>query len=361
MNFIARTQAFWSLTQRESGASRCAGTPPAGAQRYALRMEDSADQDEDFVSTLPSDLFDEEDIDIVLNADAAPSRAQVVSRFDAVVAWSHAQAGGRRAEEGSRSPSAGDVASVAVRHNATPFPATEPGAWTETPVERLRFTGTGSEYFRMWVIHLLLCVATLGLYAPWAQRRDLQWWARHTLLDGDPFDFHGAPHRMLAHRLMGLVLVVGVWLSLLQAFWTGAAMLGVMMLGAAALSMRIRRFRLQHLSWRGLRLGQRLNRAPHALAVLPPVITGRSRFRLGGVAFAQRAGANTSTIQLLLSRSGLLLLTMGLYWPFLAVHLARVRVAAMNAHADELRTVLDTPAVTRAPATGPSGRTLGLA
>lgn len=368
MNFIARTGASWSPTGRASGAPPSWDAPAPVERAPALRMEESADENEDFVSTLPSDLFDEEDVDIVLNVEATPSRAPGPVRFDAVVAWSHAQAGGRRVEEAARASAAasagafatGSATALSAAPSATEIRATEPGAWTDSAAPRLRFTGTGSEYFRLWVIHLLLCVATLGLYAPWAQRRDLQWWARHTLLDGDPFNFHGAPHRMLAHRLMGLVLVVGVWLSLLQPLWTGAAMLGVMMLGAAALSMRIRRFRLHHLSWRGMRLGQRLGAAPRAVAVLPPVLTARSRLRWAG-AGASRRGGRSPAAQLLLSRGWLLVPTMGLYWPFLAVHLARLRVEAMNAHADELRTALDTPALARANATGPSGRALGLA
>lgn len=232
-------------------------------------------------------------------------------------------------------------------------------AWTEGPAPRLRFTGTGSEYFRIWIVQLMLSVATLGLYTAWAQRRHLQWWARHTLLDGDPFDFHGAPRRMLAHRLMGLVLVVGVWLSLLQPFWTGAAMLGVMMLGAAALSIRIRRFRLHHLSWRGLRLGQRLSDAPRAVTALPPVLTGRPLLRLTLATPVRRHGPSPS-VRLLISHGWLLPLTFGLYWPFLAVRLARLRLDAMSARADDLRAALDTPALSNADASGATGRALGL-
>jgi hypothetical protein len=330
-------------------------------------------QDEDFVSTLPSDLFDEDDLDIVLSAEASPPRGTGAARLDAVVAWSHGQWPGRRTDTPSfarAAPGSGPApmspaastpaptpafASVSV----TPRPAADPTAWTEGSAPRLCFTGTGSEYFRIWIVHLMLSVATFGLYAAWAQRRRLQWWARHTLLDGDPFDFHGAPRRMLAHRLMALVLVVGVWLSMLQPFWTGAAMLGVMMLGAAALSLRIRRFRLHHLSWRGLRLGQRLSAAPRAVTVLPPALTGRPLLRLRLTAPSQRPGPSPAA-RLLVSRGWLLPLTLGLYWPFLAVRMARLRMDTMNARAEDLRAAIDAPALSRAGAPGTSGRALGL-
>ena len=66
--------------------------------------------------------------------------------------------------------------------------------------QRLEFTGTGSEYFRIWVVNALLTLATLGVYSAWAKRRKASWFARHTLLAGDGFDFHGDPRRIGQHR-----------------------------------------------------------------------------------------------------------------------------------------------------------------
>lgn len=39
---------------------------------------------------------------------------------------------------------------------------------TPAPFE---FTGDGAEYFRIWVINLLLTLATLGIYSAWAKVR----------------------------------------------------------------------------------------------------------------------------------------------------------------------------------------------
>ncbi|MGH8034242.1 MAG: DUF898 family protein, partial [Lysobacterales bacterium] len=33
---------------------------------------------------------------------------------------------------------------------------------------RIEFTGSGSEYFRIWVVNLLLLLVTFGIYYPWA-------------------------------------------------------------------------------------------------------------------------------------------------------------------------------------------------
>ena len=39
-------------------------------------------------------------------------------------------------------------------------------AQTQLPIS---FTGSGSEYFRIWIVNLLLTFVTLGLYYPWAK------------------------------------------------------------------------------------------------------------------------------------------------------------------------------------------------
>ena len=36
----------------------------------------------------------------------------------------------------------------------------------------LVFTGSGSEYFRIWIVNLLLMFVTLGIYFPWAKGND---------------------------------------------------------------------------------------------------------------------------------------------------------------------------------------------
>jgi len=38
----------------------------------------------------------------------------------------------------------------------------------------IEFTGSGSEYFRIWIVNLLLMFVTLGSYYPWAKVRRLR-------------------------------------------------------------------------------------------------------------------------------------------------------------------------------------------
>jgi hypothetical protein len=38
---------------------------------------------------------------------------------------------------------------------------------------KVEFTGSGSEYFRIWIVNLLLTIVTLSLYRPFAKARRL--------------------------------------------------------------------------------------------------------------------------------------------------------------------------------------------
>jgi uncharacterized membrane protein YjgN (DUF898 family) len=73
----------------------------------------------------------------------------------------------------------------------------------------LAFTGSGAEYFRLWITNLLLTVVTFGIYSAWAKVRRTQYFARNTQLAGASFDFRGNPWVMLRGRLLALVLLVG--------------------------------------------------------------------------------------------------------------------------------------------------------
>jgi uncharacterized membrane protein YjgN (DUF898 family) len=120
---------------------------------------------------------------------------------------------------------------------------------------RLEFTGIGAEYFRVWVVHTLLSLLTLGIYSAWAKARKARWFARHTLLLGDAFDYHAEPWRILVGRVLGLVLLAGYSFAFDWSFSAGLVMLGLLCALGPALFAGAQRFRLANTSWRGLRFG----------------------------------------------------------------------------------------------------------
>ena len=73
--------------------------------------------------------------------------------------------------------------------------------------EPVRFTGSGAEYFGIWIVNLLLTIVTLGIYSAWAKVRRLQYFYRHTELAGSSFDFHGRPIKILIGRIIALLML----------------------------------------------------------------------------------------------------------------------------------------------------------
>ena len=77
-----------------------------------------------------------------------------------------------------------------------------------------RFTGTAGEYFRIWIVNLLLSVVTLGIYSAWAKVRRLRYFYGHTSLAGQTFGYHAAPKailkgRLIAYAVVGVLAVLG--------------------------------------------------------------------------------------------------------------------------------------------------------
>lgn len=119
----------------------------------------------------------------------------------------------------------------------------------------LTFTGSGGEYFRVWIVNVLLSIVTLGLYTPWARRRTAQYFYGHTQVAGSPLEFTAPQGKMVK----GFVLLVLIMLAYNIAANTGQDMaVALFLLAGAVLAPFIwasaMRFRLSATRWRGLRL-----------------------------------------------------------------------------------------------------------
>ena len=78
--------------------------------------------------------------------------------------------------------------------------------------QRLNFAGSASEYFRIWIVNLLLSIVTLGIYSAWAKVRRKKYFYRNTTLDGHNFDYHANPVAILKGRLIA-VPVLGLYIG----------------------------------------------------------------------------------------------------------------------------------------------------
>ena len=96
--------------------------------------------------------------------------------------------------------------------NETTIDAVGLAASSSAPVARINvpfeFRATGSEYFRIWIVNLLLTIVTLGIYSAWAKVRRLRYFYGSTLLDGHSFEYHGKPLAILKGRLVVFAVYV---------------------------------------------------------------------------------------------------------------------------------------------------------
>lgn len=146
----------------------------------------------------------------------------------------------------------------------------------------LQFSGSGAEYFRIWIVNLMLSVATLGIYSAWAKTRRLQYFYRNTSLAGASFDFRGDPRAILRGRILALVLVAAYQYAFGFSVAAGAVTVGLLLLALPFLMRSALRFRLANTWYRGLPFGFDGGIAKAYLAYLVPVAI----FVLPGALFA---------------------------------------------------------------------------
>ena len=118
---------------------------------------------------------------------------------------------------------------------------------------RFVFSGSGAEYFRIWIVNLLLTIVTLGIYGAWAKVRRQRYFYGHTTLAGSSFEYHGQPKQILIGRLIALALIVPYYiLQFWQPLWSLAFLL-LFLIALPFILVRSQRFHLRVSSWRNVR------------------------------------------------------------------------------------------------------------
>ncbi|MCJ7774539.1 MAG: DUF898 family protein, partial [Desulfobacterales bacterium] len=65
-----------------------------------------------------------------------------------------------------------------------------------------QFKGTGSGYFKIWIINVLLSIITLGIYSAWAKVRRKQYFYGNTSITGASFRYLADPIKILKGRII---------------------------------------------------------------------------------------------------------------------------------------------------------------
>ncbi len=164
------------------------------------------------------------------------------------------------------------------------------------------FEGKAGEFFRIWIVNIVLTVLTLGIYSAWAKVRTNRYFFGSTKLDGRPFEYTANPVAILKGRLIAMGAFL-VW-YLASTFMPLISLLLIppMLIALPWVIVRSLRFRSYHTRYRSLRFHFYGGYGEAAKAYLwfpfltiftvgllwPYVVYRRSRFVVDNLGFGNR-------------------------------------------------------------------------
>jgi len=113
-------------------------------------------------------------------------------------------------------------------------------------MKTLRFDGEGFEYFKIWIVNILLTIVTLGLYYPWAKVRHLRYFYGNTILEERNFDYHATGKQIFMGYLIALGLLV-VYIIIQQVSPIGGLLVVIALFAA-----------VPWIIWRSMMFGMRM-------------------------------------------------------------------------------------------------------
>lgn len=129
-------------------------------------------------------------------------------------------------------------------------------------MKALEFNGKASEYFKIWIVNILLTIITLGLYYPWAKVKNNRYFYANSLLDGKNFEYHAKGKQLFIGYLIAMVLLITY--IILQKVSPTASIIMIVLLSLAIpwiilksmlFNMRVTSFSNVHFAFKG-KLGQ---------------------------------------------------------------------------------------------------------
>lgn len=124
---------------------------------------------------------------------------------------------------------------------------------SQTKQYPMQFTGTGGEYFTIWIVNIALTLVTFGVYSAWAKVRTLRWFYGHTLLDNQAFSYLATPIQILRGRLIALAAIVAYYMASYFAPMLAVALLILFFVFLPWIVVNSMRFHMRQSAYRGLR------------------------------------------------------------------------------------------------------------
>ncbi|WP_210397477.1 YjgN family protein [Motiliproteus sediminis] len=125
----------------------------------------------------------------------------------------------------------------------------------EPAAHPFRFYGNGTEYFRIWIVNILLTIVTLGIYSAWAKVRNAQYFYGNTEVAGSRFAYHAKPLTILKGRIIAVVLFVAYSLISQLNPIAGLALALAILAVLPWIIVRSLKFNRRVTAWRNLRFG----------------------------------------------------------------------------------------------------------
>ncbi len=117
----------------------------------------------------------------------------------------------------------------------------------------LSFTGTGGEFFRIWIVNIALTLVTFGIYSAWAKVRTKRWFYGHTFLDQQTFGYHATPIQILKGRLIAIAFLIVYFITIEFAPMISVAFMIVIYLATPWIINQSLKFNARNSSYRSIR------------------------------------------------------------------------------------------------------------
>ena len=119
----------------------------------------------------------------------------------------------------------------------------------------LQFEGSGFEYFKIWIVNILLTIVTLGLYYPWAKVRNRRYFCANSTLDGRNFEYHATGKQLFIGYLIAMGLLIAyIVLQNISPTLSGFALI-ILFLGLPWVIWRSLKFNMRMTSFSNVRFG----------------------------------------------------------------------------------------------------------
>ncbi len=122
-------------------------------------------------------------------------------------------------------------------------------------MKALNFEGSGNEYFKIWIVNVLLTIVTLGLYYPWAKVRNHRYFYANTTLEARNFEYHATGKQLFLGYLVAMILFI-IYIVIQQISPEGSLiLLGILFLAVPWVIWRSLMFRMRMTSFSNVRFG----------------------------------------------------------------------------------------------------------